>query len=176
VAEIQAIYPGELKSESIVDAIATFERSLVTVDSPFDQYLKGKADAIGAQEKAGYALFKSLGCTQCHMGKILGGQSFAKLGLERNYFAERGNLKDADNGRFNVTKDPADKHFFKVPTLRELEKTAPYFHDGTATTVKEAVQKMIRYQLEDEVAQAQIDQLVAFLKSLNGSYNGKPLD
>lgn len=176
MAEIQAVYPGELSSENVVDAIATFERSLVTVDSPFDQYLKGKADAIGAPEKAGYALFKSLGCTRCHMGKLLGGQSFERMGQERDYFAERGELKDADNGRFNVTKDPADKHCFKVPTLRELEKTAPYFHDGSVASLPEAVQKMIRYQTEEDVTPAQIEQLVAFLKSLNGRYNGKPLD
>lgn len=162
------LYPDGVTKDNVTDAIAEYEKSLIT-PSRFDAYLRGDEDAITDQEKKGYLTFKEVGCTACHNGINVGGAMFQKLGLVKDYFADRGTpLTEADNGRFNVTKNPADKHFFKVPSLRNVELTAPYLHDGSRETLEETVALMGKYQLGRDLTKEQIDDIVAFLKSLTG--------
>ena len=168
VESFRAAYPtGGLTQDTVCDAIATYEMTLVT-PSRFDRYLQGQRDALNAQERAGLAEFVSLGCTACHAGVNIGGAMYQKMGLVRNYFADRGHLTEADNGRFNVTHQESDRHFFKVPTLRNVALTAPYLHDGTQRTLPDVVRVMGRYQLGRELDAAQVERLVAFLNALTG--------
>jgi cytochrome c peroxidase len=167
-AAFDKLYPDGVTKDNVTDAIAEYEKSLIT-PSRFDKYLRGDESAITEAEKKGYQTFKEVGCTTCHAGINVGGAMFQKLGLVKDYFADRGTpLTEADNGRFNVTKNPAEKHFFKVPTLRNVELTAPYLHDGSRETLEETVALMARYQLGRELTKEQIDDIVAFLKSLTG--------
>jgi cytochrome c peroxidase len=171
-----AVYPEGYKKETCTDAIAEYEKTLVTPNSRFDKYLMGDESALNQEEKQGYELFKEAGCASCHVGKLIGGQSFELMGRKADYFAHRGDkLTDADNGRFNFTKADADKHFFKVPTLRNIALSFPYFHDGSVTELRDAVAKMGTYQTGTELAPEDCDRIVAFLKTLNGELNGKPL-
>ena len=163
----KAVYPDGWSEANITDAIAQFEHTLITPNSRFDRYLKGDAEAITAEELAGYNLFKLYNCATCHVGPILGGQSYELMGQYADYFAARGTeLTVEDNGRFKETSIERDRHRFKVPGLRNVALTAPYFHDGTEPELKEAVCKMGTYQvgveLEDEVE----DKIVAFLKAI----------
>ena len=163
----KAVYPDGWSEANITDAIAQFEHTLITPNSRFDRYLKGDAEAITAEELEGYNLFKKYNCATCHVGPILGGQSYDLMGLYADYFAARGTeLTVEDNGRFKETSIERDRHRFKVPGLRNVALTAPYFHDGTEPELKEAVCKMGTYQvgveLEDEVE----DKIVAFLKAI----------
>lgn len=168
VAGFSKLYEDGITQNNVTDAIAEYEKSLIT-PSRFDAYLLGDEDAITEAEKEGYAAFKEAGCTACHTGIIVGGTMFQKMGLVADYFKDRGTpIADADLGRFNVSKNPAEKHFFKVPTLRNIELTAPYLHDGSRDTLEETVQIMGKYQLGRELSQAQIKSIVAFLKSLTG--------
>lgn len=167
-AAFAKVYDDGVTQDNVTDAIAEYEKSLIT-PSRFDAYLRGDESAITEQEKRGYQTFKEVGCTACHTGIIVGGTMFQKLGLVKNYFADRGTpLTEADMGRFNVTKSEADKHFFKVPTLRNVELTPPYLHDGSRETLEETVALMGKYQLGRELTQQQVDDIVAFLKSLTG--------
>jgi cytochrome c peroxidase len=175
VAKMKSAYPDGLQPQNIRDAIATFERSLIT-PSRFDSYLRGDKAAITAEEQQGYQLFKSYGCIACHQGQNIGGNMFQVFGVMRDYFKERGSANEADLGRYNVTKAESDKHVFKVPSLRNIALTAPYFHNGSAATLDEAVDVMFRYQL-GRVAPAKDKALIiSFLQSLTGEYMGKPLD
>jgi cytochrome c peroxidase len=168
VEAFRAAYPSDGITEGNVrDAIATYEMTLVT-PSRFDRYLQGQRDALNAQERAGLAEFVSLGCTACHAGVNIGGAMYQKMGLVRNYFADRGHLTEADNGRFNVTHQESNRYFFKVPTLRNVALTAPYLHDGTQRTLPDVVRVMARYQLGRELDAAQVERLVAFLNALTG--------
>ena len=163
----KAVYPDGWSEANITDAIAQFEHTLITPNSRFDRYLKGDAEAITAEELEGYNLFKKYNCATCHVGPILGGQSYELMGQYADYFAARGTeLTVEDNGRFKETSIERDRHRFKVPGLRNVALTAPYFHDGTEPELKEAVCKMGTYQvgveLEDEVE----DKIVSFLHTL----------
>lgn len=165
VAEFKAAFPTDkepLTFANVGRAIGAFERTLVT-PSRWDKYLAGDDSALTDKERAGLAKFIDVGCNTCHAGAALGGSDFKKLGLVKAWPSE---LKD--NGRFDATKDPADKHFFKTPSLRNVEKTAPYFHDGSVTTLEEAVKLMATCQLGKELSNADVEDLVAFLKSLTG--------
>jgi len=170
-----ALYPDGITVGNIKDAIATFERSLITPNSRFDQFLKGEAGALTALEQKGYALFQSYGCSSCHQGVNLGGNMYEKMGLMGDYFKDRGNLTEADKGRFNVTQDPANMHEFRVPTLRNVALTAPYFHDGSAQTLEQAIEVMVKYQLGRPMPAQDLQAIAAFLRSLTGQYQGKPL-
>jgi cytochrome c peroxidase len=162
------LYPDGITKDNATDAIAEYEKSLIT-PSRFDAYLRGDENAITDAEKRGYATFKEVGCTACHTGVIAGGTMFQKMGLVKDYFADRGTpVTEADLGRFNVTKNPAEKHFFKVPTLRNVELTSPYLHDGSRATLEETVQVMGKYQLGRDLTDAQVNSIVTFLKSLTG--------
>jgi cytochrome c peroxidase len=168
VSAFAAIYPDGIKEANIRDAIATFERSLITPNSRLDQYLRGNTGALTQDERKGYQLFKDLGCIACHQGVNVGGNMFQKLGVMRDYFATRRPLSHADMGRFNVTGKESDRHFFKVPSLRNIELTGPYFHDGSAKTLDDAVRIMINFQLGQTVDDGDVKLVVAFLKTLTG--------
>lgn len=168
VAEFRAAYPADgVTQANITDAIAAYEMTLVT-PSRFDRYLGGDRAALSPAEREGLAEFVSVGCTACHAGVNVGGAMYQKMGLVRNYFADRGNPTEADNGRFNVTHQESDRHFFKVPTLRNVALTAPYFHDGSQRTLPDAVRMMGRYQLGRELNDAQVGRITAFLNALTG--------
>lgn len=163
------VYKSPPTEKNIKDAIANYERTLIPINSPFDQYLTGKKLAISADAKAGYKLFKDLGCSSCHQGENVGGNMFQKFGIVGDYFKDRGNLTQEDNGRFNVTHREEDRYVFKVPSLRNVNKTAPYFHDGTAKTLEEAVDIMAKYQLGRTLSADERHKLVEFLKTLTGT-------
>lgn len=173
-------FPGQgegaelVTTERVLEAIATFEATLLTPGSRFDRWLEGEQDALTEQERRGYARFKQVGCTQCHYGAAVGGKTFQKLGQKRDFFGAR-QLQHSDFGRYNVTKDERDRHAFKVPSLRNVELTAPYFHDGSIATLEDAVRAMANYQLGVELAPAEVSDLVAFLRTLTGTYEGRPL-
>jgi cytochrome c peroxidase len=167
-AAFAKLYENGITKDNATDAIAQYEKSLIT-PSRFDKFLLGDEAAITDAEKRGYATFKEAGCTACHTGIVAGGTMFQKMGLVKDYFADRGTpVTEADLGRFNVTKNAADKHFFKVPTLRNVELTSPYLHDGSRATLEETVKVMGKYQLGKELTDAQINSIVTFLKSLTG--------
>jgi cytochrome c peroxidase len=149
--------------DRVTGAIAEFEKTLVTPNSRFDQWLVGKADALTPSELAGYQLFKSSGCVACHNGPAVGGGSFQKFGVVAPYKTD-----SLAQGRVEVTKAEADRFSFKVPTLRNVELTYPYFHDGGAKTLREAVDTMGRIQLGRGFTADENAQIVAFLRTLTG--------
>lgn len=164
VAEFKKTFGSETVTiEEVTKAIAAFEDTLVTPNSRFDQWLKGDAKALTKTELAGYALFKDSGCTACHNGPAVGGNSFQKMGVVEPYQAT-----SPAEGRVAVTKDEADRFNFKVPTLRNVELTYPYFHDGEAATLKNAVATMGRVQLGKNFTDEENASIVAFLKTLTG--------
>lgn len=169
-ADFQRVYTNGLTGDNITDAIAEFEKTLITPDSPFDRFLKGDENALTAQQKHGYQLFQQNKCGTCHTGVNLGGQSYEIMGLKADYFAARGNPTEADLGRYSVTKNEADRHRFKTPTLRNIAQTAPYFHDGSVTTLHQAVKDMLIYQVGVTLPESDIKDLVALLESMSGKY------
>jgi cytochrome c peroxidase len=154
----------------VTHAIAAFEETLVTPDSRFDRWLRGDDAAISAEELAGYQAFKSAGCVACHNGVNVGGTSFQKMGVKTRYVTT-----NPKQGRFDVTGDEADRMRFKVPTLRNVELTYPYFHDGAASTLADAVGVMGRVQLGREFTSEEKAQVVAFLRTLTGTQPSFPL-
>lgn len=163
----RAIYGADPSPELVRRALAVFERSLVATGSRFDRWLGGEAAALTADEKKGYALFKSYGCASCHQGANVGGNLFQKLGFFGNWFKDRGGpVTNADLGRFNVTGREADRHVFKVPSLRLAVLTSPYFHDGSVASLDEAIRIMGRYQLGRDIPDADIALIVKFLGTL----------
>ena len=170
------IYPNDteiISRENIKEAIAEFMRSLITPNSRFDQWLRGDTEAISEHEKEGYALFKRYGCVSCHQGASVGGNMFQVFGVINDYFRKRGNITDADLGRFNVTGNEVDKHAFKVPSLRMAAHTAPYLHDGSAKTLRDAIDAMFEFQLGREAPDDDKEAIVAFIKTLAGEYEEK---
>jgi len=159
----QVFGPDCINIDQVTEAIAEFEKTLVTPNGRFDLWLQGDANAITAEELAGYQLFKDSGCVACHMGPAVGGTSFQKMGLVAPY-----ETKNPAQGLVDVTGNDADRFKFKVPTLRNVELTYPYFHDGEAATLGQAVEVMGHLQLGKNFEQADIDQIVAFLKTLTG--------
>jgi len=164
------IYQEGIKPHSVKDAFATFARSLTTPNSKFDRYLRGDKHALDRSELAGYQLFKSLGCISCHQGTNAGGNMYEKLGLVENYYAHRGNVQEADFGRYNQTRSEADRYGFRVPPLRNVALSAPYFHDASALTLDQAVATMARYQLGVDLSASDTSKLVKFLNTLTGIY------
>lgn len=139
--KFKQLFKDGITVNNVKTAIVEFEHTLVTPNSRFDQYLKGKEGAITTSELNGYNLFKEYGCISCHQGVAVGGNLFQKLGVMKDYFSDRGNITKSDYGRFNVTQQESDRFVFKVPSLRNVELTAPYFHDATAKTLEDAVSK-----------------------------------
>lgn len=151
--------PDLITYDKMAEAIAAFERTLVTHDR-FDDFQRGDDQALSAKEQAGLNLVMTLGCTTCHVGPTMGGGQYMKVGLVHPY-------DTPDIGRAKITNEDSDKMKFKVPSLRNVALTAPYFHDGKLATLKEAVAKMAYHQLDRKLTDEQTDQLVAFLYSLS---------
>ena len=167
-------YPDGVTQANIQNAIATFERTLITPNSRFDKYLRGERNALSDEEKAGYAKFKQYGCIACHQGVNVGGNMFQKFGVMGDYFAQRGKPTEADLGRFLTTGDDEDRNVFKVPSLRNVALTAPYFHDASAKTLADAVDVMFRVQLGRAASTADKAAIVKFLTTLTGETEGRP--
>ena len=165
-ASFDKIY-GQITMQNITDAIAEFEKTLITPNSPFDRYLNGDENAISSQAKRGWEAFKSNGCIACHQGQNVGGTMYQKIGIFEPY-PNQENL-----GRYEITKIESDKMVFKVPSLRNVAKTAPYYHDGSIPTLDACVQFMAYYQLGRFLDQQTVDDIVAFLESLTGEFNEK---
>lgn len=164
VAEFKKVYGSDgIDIGRITGAIAAFEETLVTPDSRFDRWLKGDDKALDARELAGYVLFRDSGCVACHNGPAAGGTSFQKMGLVEPYVTA-----NPATGRAGVTGEDADRFNFKVPTLRNVELTYPYFHDGEAATLEQAVTIMGRLQLGRQFTEKETADIVAFLKTLTG--------
>ncbi len=164
VAQFKSAFPGQsdpVTYANVGEAIGAFERTLLT-PSRFDEYLKGKEDVLTAEEIKGAKSFVQAGCIACHNGSTLGGQMYQKLGLVKAYPTN-------DFGRFEHTKNEADKYFFKVPSLRNVEKTGPYFHDGSIKTLEEAVKIMGEYQLGRNLSDEETKDIVIFLRSLTAT-------
>ena len=176
VAEFVAVYPDGLTEANITNAIEEFERTLLTPNSQFDKWLRGDDAALTAEELTGYELFKQYSCATCHVGPNLGGMSYELMGLRRHYFEARGTeLTEEDNGRYKQTQQERDRHRFKVPGLRNVELTWPYYHDGTRATLEAAVEDMARYQSDVDITEAETKAIVAFLRTLTGEYKGEKL-
>jgi cytochrome c peroxidase len=168
-------YPNGLTASNIKDALVAYELSLNTPNARFDRFLQGDKQALTKSEQEGYRLFKTSGCISCHQGVNLGGNMFQPFGVIGNYLTDRGQITKADLGRFNATKNEADRYLFRVPSLRNVAVTPPYFHDGSVKTLKESITKMTKYQLGRSLPTEQIELIAQFLGTLTGEYRGKPL-
>jgi len=169
VQMFQKAFPGEsnpVTPDNWGKAIGAYERTLVT-PARFDQYLGGNVNALSDHERNGLRLFIETGCVACHNGPGVGGTMFQKFGVTEDYWKET-HVSNPDKGRFDVTKDPADMYVFKVPTLRNVAMTPPYFHDGSVRTLPEAVRIMAKVQLDKTLTDNEIKDITAFLTSLTG--------
>ncbi len=174
-AEARAIYADGWSGNNITDAIAEYEKTLITPNSRFDKWLRGDDAAMTAEEAEGYRLFKQYRCASCHVGRSVGGQSFEYMDLKADYFADRGAPLKSDKGLMGFTGREEDLHRFKVPNLRNVELTHPYMHDGTVATLEESVSIMGRYLSGIPVSDNDRRLIVAFLRTLTGEFQGKPL-
>lgn len=164
VAAFKKAFPEDKDPVSLKNAgraMGAFERRLVT-PSPWDKLLEGDEKALTEEQKGGFMTFLNNGCTACHMGTLLGGTSYQKVGAVVPW------PNQVDQGRFEVTKNEADKMMFKAPSLRNITETAPYFHDGSAATLEEAVKMMGKHQLGRDISDADVKSIVAFLGALKG--------
>lgn len=162
-------FPGEekpLSYENIAKAIGAFERTLIT-PSRFDKYLQGDVAALNDQEKKGLETFMNSGCNACHMTATFGGNMYQKFGVTKNYWEATGS-KTKDEGRSAITKNESEKYFFKVPSLRNVTHTYPYFHDGSIWDLKQAISIMGELQLGKKLTEAEVNDIAAFLESLTG--------
>jgi cytochrome c peroxidase len=174
ISAFRAAYADGLTWNNVIAALVSFERSLVTPHSRFDRYLRGEQQALTAEEQQGYGLFKSYGCVACHQGMNIGGNMFAKFGVFQP--PNGGSEEDiVDRGRYNVTHRPQDVQVFRVPSLRNVAMTAPYFHDGRAPTLAVAVDTMARVQLDKELTTEEVGLIVQFLQTLTGDYRNAPI-
>ena len=165
-----AAFPNDKNAVSygnLEKAIGAFERTLMT-PSKFDEYLAGKANALTKEEKDGLDLFMKTGCTTCHAGVVLGGQMFQKFGIYGNYWDLTKSAK-VDSGRITVTKNASDLYVFKVPSLRNVEKTGPYFHDGSVADLNKAISIMAKSQLNKTLSEQDVKSISTFLKTLTGT-------
>lgn len=172
-----AAFPGQtpaLTYTNIANALAVFQRTLMTPDR-FDRYLRGDVTALTSREKAGLQVFINLGCAGCHMGPALGGTMMTRFGIVEAYWeATRDFVTPGvptipmDVGRFAVTRNPEDLYVFKVPSMRNITRTYPYFHDGMVWNLRDATQVMARVQLGREIPKQEMDLLMAFYQTLEG--------
>jgi cytochrome c peroxidase len=153
-------FPGApMDMAHVARALAAFERTLV-LPGRWDRYLEGERDALTAREIQGMKLFADIGCVQCHTGELVGGSMFQKVGVSEPWPNQK------DLGRYEVTHQDADRMVFKVPSLRNITMTAPYFHDGSATTLQDAIRQMARYQLGTELTRSETASIIAWFGSL----------
>ena len=169
-SQFSTIYRNGLTKDSLVDSFVEFEKSLTTPNSRFDRYLMGEKNTLSKDERAGYRLFKSLGCVSCHQGINIGGNLYQKFGVFYNYLAERGDMSKADLGLNNISKRKIDTSVFKVPSLRNVAVTSPYLHDGSAATLEEAIFIVGKTQLGRNLELEEVRLLKAFLFTLTGEY------
>jgi cytochrome c peroxidase len=169
-------YGGPIDAPQVLDALVSYERSLVTPNARFDHYLRGERNAITPEEEKGYRLFKAFGCIACHQGVNVGGNLFERFGIFEAVPVSDNPSRTGDLGRFAITGQERDRFVFRVPSLRNVALTAPYFHDGSAATLAAAVNVMARKQLGRTLEGAEVDLLVGFLKTLTGEYLGRPLE
>jgi cytochrome c peroxidase len=175
VAQFKAAYPDGVTRPNVLDALAVYQRGLVTPNARFDQYLRGRRDALSDTELEGYRLFKSFGCAACHQGMNVGGNLYQKFGVFRDTKPGRRPGEDADLGRWGVTHQERHREVFRVPSLRNVELTPPYFHDGRAATLEEAVRTMAKVQLDRVPSEHETRAIAAFLRTLTGEFQGRPL-
>jgi cytochrome c peroxidase len=168
------VYGSDIAPADVLDALATFQRSLITPDAPFDRYLRGEHDAITPEEERGYELFKEFGCAACHQGVNVGGNLFQRFGIFHDPFSQWP-IHTADLGRFTITGEAKDRFVFRVPSLRNVAVTAPYFHNGRAETLEQAIEEMARSQLGRVLTGQEIELIAGFLRTLTGEYGGRPL-
>jgi cytochrome c peroxidase len=165
-----AAFPDEeepINYANLEKSIGAFERKLIT-PSRFDEYLLGYEEAITPEEKKGLQTFINTGCVACHTGAVLGGNMYQKFGLMGNYWDFTKSEK-IDHGRFVVTKNEGDKLLFKVPSLRNIEKTHPFFHDGSVDNLEDAVRIIAKLQLDKDLTDQEVNEIVAFMKTLTGT-------
>jgi cytochrome c peroxidase len=165
-----------ITADNAAKAIAAYERTLITPNSAYDKFVNGDKGALSEQQQRGLKTFADAGCGSCHSGAAFNGQNgpgagfFVKFPANDNPALEEQYGFSKDQGRYEVTKTDADKHLFKVPTLRNIALTAPYFHNGKVKTLDEAVKVMAKLQLDKELSQQQVDDIVAFLNALTGEF------
>jgi cytochrome c peroxidase len=169
-----AVYGSDPAPAHVLDALATFQRSLTTPNARFDRYLRGERAAITPDEERGYRLFQDYGCVACHQGVNVGGNLFQRFGIFHDPFAQLP-IRTADLGRFTITGQADDRFVFRVPSLRNVAVTAPYFHDGRAQNLEHAVREMARNQLGRVLTEQEVRQIAGFLHTLTGEYQGRPL-
>ncbi len=174
--KFNAIYDDGLSDKNIVDAIASFERTLITPNSRFDQFLRGNEDALTQNEKEGYQLFMDYGCSSCHQGINMGGNMYQKLGILEAYFSAAESKLNLNLGRYNQTGREEDRHVFKVPSLRNIGLTSPYLHLGDIENLEDVIIVMAKYQLGREIPDEDIQTIKAFLLTLNGEWQGQLLN
>lgn len=174
VRAFAAAYPDGITKPNALSALASYERSLITPNARFDRYLRGELGALSVAERQGYALFSGYGCIACHQGANIGGNMYQKFGVFEDVLTPTAQDATPDPGRYKVTQVERDRGVFRVPSLRNVALTAPYFHDGRAATLEEAVETMARVQLGRNLAPTEISLIVQFLRSLTGEYNGRP--
>jgi len=155
------IYKDGITPQNIADVIAEFEKALTTPNSRFDKYLRGDKKALSKEEIEGYKLFKEYGCISCHNGVNMGGNLLQKIGVVKEFIHE-------DFGLYNITKKEEDRYYFKVPSLRNVAITAPYFHDGRIPTLEKAVEKMMAHQVGFVLKEKEFENVIKFLKTLTG--------
>jgi cytochrome c peroxidase len=175
VARFKDAYAEGPTRANVLAALADFQRSLVTPNARFDRYLRGERQALTQSEQQGYTLFKSYGCVACHQGMNIGGNMYQKFGV----FAEASGAEipgaPVDLGRYAVTKAPRDREVFRVPSLRNVAATGPYFHDGRAEALEDAVRTMVRVQLGRTLTSEEIRLIIQFLHTLTGEYQGRTI-
>lgn len=170
------VYKKGLTRQNILNALVEFEKTLITPNSRFDDYLRKKPGSLTKDEIQGYTLFKTYGCISCHQGINVGGNLFQKFGIFEDYITYRGNVNKQDYGKYNYTNRQMDKFVFKVPSLRNIDITAPYLHDGSAKTLDRAIEIMGKTQLGRTLSDKDISLIKSFLKTLTGKYKNKFLD
>ena len=172
-AEFTALYGRSADADAVLDALVTFQKSLVTPDAPFDRYLRGDETAISGHQKLGYRLFRHYGCISCHQGSNVGGNMLQIFGV----FGDPGSDTSPAASDVAARLDESDRSrdVFRVPSLRNVELTAPYFHDGRTDSLREAIAIMAKSQLGRALPDRDIYAIELFLKSLTGTYDGKAL-
>jgi cytochrome c peroxidase len=168
-----AAYKDGVTRANIEHALASFERTLITPNSRFDRFLRGEQGVLTAAEQAGYARFKKYGCIACHQGVNVGGNMFQKFGVMEDYPARRGTRRP-DQGRYALTGSEEDRRVFKVPGLRNVARTAPYFHDGSAATLEQAIDVMFKYQLGRPGSAQDMALIAQFLATLSAQPGAQP--
>ncbi len=168
-ADFKKIYPSGVTQDNIINALNVYIDNLVTPNSNFDRFLKGDKSALSNEAQKGYRLFRKYGCITCHQGANLGGNLHQKLGIYKDYFADKAPLKKADYGYYNVTGKEDDKFVFKVPSLRNISRTGPYLHDGSVKTLPEMIHIMGIYQVGQPLRNDEVHAIAQFLQTFSAT-------